>query len=44
MRSYVLNSYQMVKDLRTSFEAGSPDSVFNGGINDFVDADIYWRK
>ncbi len=43
MRSYVLQPYQMVKDLRTSFEAGSPDAVFDGDIDGFIDAGIRWR-
>ena len=29
MRSYVLNPYQMVKDLRTSHEVGNPEAVFD---------------
>ena len=44
MRSYVLNPYQMVKDLRTNHEVGNPDAVFDGDIDGFVDAGIRWRK
>ncbi|MDO5736262.1 MAG: peptide chain release factor 2 [Propionibacteriaceae bacterium] len=44
MRSYVMNPYQMVKDLRTEHEVGNPDSVFDGGIDGFIDAGIRWRK
>ncbi|MDU6745380.1 MAG: peptide chain release factor 2 [Actinomyces sp.] len=44
MRSYVLQPYQMVKDLRTEFESGNPQDVFDGGIDDFINAGIRWRK
>ena len=43
MRSYVLNPYQMVKDLRTSHEEGNPTAVFDGAIDEFIDAGIRWR-
>jgi peptide chain release factor 2 len=44
MRSYVLQPYQMVKDLRTEHEVGSPDKVFDGDIDEFIEAGIRWRK
>ena len=44
MRSYVLNPYQMVKDLRTSHESGNPQSVLDGEIDDFIEAGIRWRR
>ena len=44
MRSYVLNPYQMVKDLRTGYEEGNPASVFDGEIDDFLEAGIRWRR
>ncbi len=44
MRNYVLNPYQMVKDLRTDHEEGNPSSVLDGGIDDFIEAGIRWRR
>jgi peptide chain release factor 2 len=43
MRNYVLNPYQMVKDLRTSYEVGNPQAVFDGDIDGFLEAGIRWR-
>ncbi|HET9658236.1 MAG TPA: peptide chain release factor 2 [Kineosporiaceae bacterium] len=44
MRSYVLHPYQMVKDLRTEQETGNPVAVFDGEIDDFLEAGIRWRR
>ncbi len=44
MRNYVLNPYQMVKDLRTGYEVGNPQSVFDGDLDDFIEAGIRWRR
>ncbi len=44
MRSYVLNPYQMVKDLRTNHESGNPQAVLDGEIDDFIEAGIRWRR
>ena len=44
MRSYVLQPYQMVKDLRTEYEVGNPSSVFDGDIDGFIEAGVRWRK
>ncbi len=44
MRNYVLNPYQIVKDLRTGYEEGNPASVFDGEIDDFLEAGIRWRR
>nr|WP_281379616.1 peptide chain release factor 2 [Flexivirga oryzae] len=44
MRSYVLHPYQMVKDLRTEFEVGKTDAVFDGDIDDFIEAGVRWKR
>jgi peptide chain release factor 2 len=44
MRSYVLHPYQMVKDLRTEYETGNPQAVFDGDIDAFLEAGIRWRR
>ena len=44
MRNYVLNPYQMVKDLRTEYESGNPQSVLDGDIDAFLEAGIRWRR
>ena len=44
MRSYVLHPYQMVKDLRTLYESGNTTGVFDGDIDEFIEAGIRWRR
>ncbi len=44
MRSYVLHPYQMVKDLRTEYETGNPSAVFDGDIDQFIEAGVRWRR
>ncbi|HYO39407.1 MAG TPA: peptide chain release factor 2 [Nocardioidaceae bacterium] len=44
MRNYVLHPYQLVKDLRTDYETGNPQSVFDGEIDPFLEAGIRWRR
>ncbi|CUR59512.1 Peptide chain release factor 2 [metagenome] len=44
MRNYVLNPYQIVKDLRTSYESGNPSAVFDGDLDGFIEAGIRWRR
>ena len=43
IRSYVLQPYQMVKDLRTGKESNQPSEVLDGGIDMFVEAALAQR-
>ncbi|HZF46510.1 MAG TPA: peptide chain release factor 2 [Sphingomonadaceae bacterium] len=43
IRSYVLQPYQMVKDLRTGTTSTAPDDVLDGDIDDFISAALAQR-
>ena len=43
IRSYVLQPYQMVKDLRTAVETGNPAAVLDGDIDRFLAAALAQR-
>ena len=43
IRSYVLQPYRMVKDLRTGIESSNPDAVLDGGIDSFLAASLAAR-
>ena len=40
IRSYVLQPYQLVKDLRNKVENTNPSDVLNGNIDQFIEAGI----
>jgi peptide chain release factor 2 len=44
VRSYVLQPYQMVKDLRTDHEVGNVVGVLDGDLSGFVEAYLRWRR
>lgn len=43
IRSYVLQPYQMVKDLRTGVESNQPAVVLDGGLDEFMEAALAHR-
>jgi peptide chain release factor 2 len=43
IRSYVLQPYQMVKDLRTGVEKGNPAAVLDGELDEFLAASLASR-
>jgi peptide chain release factor 2 len=44
VRSYVLQPYQMVKDLRTDHEVGNVQGVLDGDLQGFVEAYLRYRR
>jgi len=44
IRSYVLQPYQMVKDLRTDVEVGNVTGVLDGDLDRFVEGYLQWRR
>ncbi len=43
IRNYVLQPYQLVKDLRTNLEKGNPAAVLDGDLDDFMAAALAQR-
>ena len=43
IRSYVLQPYQLVKDLRTGVTSGTPDEVLDGELDPFMEAALAQR-
>ena len=44
IRSYVLQPYTMVKDVRTGEETGNAQAVLDGDIDNFISAYLRWLQ
>jgi peptide chain release factor 2 len=44
IRSYVLQPYQMVKDLRTEVESSQVETILDGDIDEFMVGYLRWRR
>jgi peptide chain release factor 2 len=44
IRSYVLQPYQLVKDLRTDQEVGNVQAVLDGAVDPFIESYLHWRR
>ena len=44
IRSYVLQPYRLVKDLRTEEESTNPEDVLNGNIEKFLESSLFRKK
>ncbi len=44
IRSYVLQPYQLVKDLRTKLEIGDPARVLDGDLDGLIRAYLVWKR
>ncbi len=42
IRNYVMNPYQLVKDVRTGVETGDINKVLDGDLDNFIDAYLRW--
>ena len=41
IRSYVLQPYRLVKDLRSKIESTNPDDVLNGNLDQFIEGSLF---
>jgi len=44
IRSYVMQPYEMVKDLRSEHESGDVGGVLGGGVQPFMEAYLQWQR
>ena len=44
IRSYVLQPYRLVKDIRNNYENTNPEKVLNGEIDDFLENSLFKQK
>ena len=44
IRSYVMQPYQMVKDLRTEVESANVSGIFDGDLDEFMEGYLRWRR
>ena len=44
IRSYVLQPYKLVKDLRTDVESGNADAVLDGALDPFINGYLKWKS
>ena len=44
IRSYVMQPYQMVKDLRTEVESGNVSAVLDGDLDEFMEGYLRHRR
>jgi peptide chain release factor 2 len=43
IRSYVLQPYQLIKDLRTGHSSTNPSAVLDGDLDDFIQSSLAHR-
>ena len=41
IRSYILQPYQLVKDMRSKIESTNPEDVLNGNLDQFIEGNLF---